>query len=589
MIKWVFLVVLILVCAGTAKTETIGGLAKIYSDQPGVWITLAPGAQSQGSQVLVPAPQLRQSGFTLSPAVPFLPDAEQGIFQFDLKNFLNSQGGADYAEASKIFVSRLGFDSGSFQYNRPFPYLKSWGTLFHPPLKTLPANLAVIDRRFAEPFQFEQEKYATPGFQKFLDRATESELTSGNRINFIHNGRTLQPIVDLVRRAQKYVLIEVLALSCDDQDEPLIGALEDRARHGIDVRILMHKTYALLARSCLNRLGRSGVQIAKDKIHSTYFVNDQNELIIGAQSISKTFFSSTGFNFLDRDSMLAVKGPVSTDAIHEFAVVWERARGHSQKDIAGLVESYKTKRAAELFSGVRGSANYTSWLDAHGSGHGLTQAAFQASGQALGQGPSGLCRFAVQHPSGEKRNLENLITAYLTASRSSITGSSVKFLYPLGVKSSTGRIAELLKAQAKAGVSVNLFGNGYDGGDGELTMLLDEKSDALEPRHPEIAALFEKINHLDVNHQAQVNLRQFKDLTSVSGLTVWTYFNFTHQKIWSFDRGAILVTSMNFDTKSFDSLYESGVICSDEGLRRGFENQQALDLVNSVPYFNGSF
>ena len=71
--------------------------------------------------------------------------------------------------------------------------------------------------------------------------------------------------------------------------------------------------------------------------------------------------NSNGFNFLNRDTDVLVKGPAVTDLLKSFITLWKKYDTESRS--MELAENILANRLREeRISGVRGSENYARWL-----------------------------------------------------------------------------------------------------------------------------------------------------------------------------------------------------------------------------------
>ena len=452
-----------------------------------------------------------------------------------------------------LFLSSLSWGGDLLEAQRVYPHSKEQA-LPHPPVRELPHDLDSVDsKRVRVPFS--ATFWADPSIQGQLDRLTNSVLTRNEEVRLYQNSTTLAPLIQMVERAERFIYIEALAVDCDDSTHELMEALRKKASSGKDVRLIVNRWFSWLSLSCLNDLKKAGIQVTTGQIHSSYIVTDRRELLIGAQSLARFFFKSDGFNALDRDSMLYVRGAVATDALEDFLAGWAVNRMHNQKDAASGIEAAKKAHAEERVAGTRD---------------------FRWTGK---EKPRALCRFVGQAPQGDNRALQSLLEALISQSQRQIFGSGVK----IGGKDVP--LVRRLIDRSNAGVRVDFLGNGWGGGNGELTMAFDEWIERAR-RHglSWIARLLGKARGWDQRHQMEKHFASFREILSGSKMTVWTHFGFVHLKSWSFDKYGVFVGSANPTSDAFDSFFEAGVLCMDESLAQDFEKETLRDLVNSVPW-----
>ncbi len=536
----------------TEPLATVEGAKVAELLKPFPWVSATNESQLAGHSFSL----VRDENFpelALQPEVPFNPEAEQGLFETDIAQFIRRQGSRTLRDAQARYFSMQEFDYDEYRYRKEAPVFKSWGPLPYAPVHKLPAE--------AHGAPFAQNFLADAGFQADLDELSHSELTLNEEVQLFQNGQALAPMKALVEHAKKFLFINMLAVACDGASEGLLESIEAKARAGVDVRLIVHTNYALLSIPCLRRLRLAKISIVKTKTHSSYLVSDQDEVLIGSESLARMFFNSTGFNFLDRDMMLRVKGPIATEVIRNFLSVWDENRTTEDGEIGDYVQFYKAKLTYELRKGLRGQHNYRKWL-----------------GDAT---PRALCRFAAQRPGGRLTGLSDLLMALVKKSKTRITASGV----------SIGRIplTLALRDAAAAGVQVDFLGNGWEGGNGELTMVLDKAiQDKLSRGSLGFAKVLNLLRSSDMHTQARNRFHSYQDFVSEPRFTVWNYFNFLHYKAWSFDRYGVWVGSANANEQAFTNFNESGVFCIDAQLSNTFASQLALDLANSVPLPKGT-
>ncbi|MBI3554678.1 MAG: phosphatidylserine/phosphatidylglycerophosphate/cardiolipin synthase family protein [Deltaproteobacteria bacterium] len=528
----------------TEPLATVEGVKVLELLKPYPWVAAAADSRLLSRQFLLKRdndyPEL-----ALQPETPF--EAEQRLFETDVREFTRRQGEHSLRDAQLRYFSLQEYDRNEYRYRKEAPVFKSWGPLPYAPIRALPPAAAAAP--FARNF------LASVAYQEQLDELTHTELTSNEEVQLYQNGLAAPVMKALVQRSKKFLFINMLAVACDAATEELLAAVEAKARAGVDVRLVVHSNYALLSIPCLKRLKWAKVSIVKAMTHSSYLVNDQGEVLIGSESIARMFFNSTGYNFLDRDLMLRIKGPIATDVIQNFLQVWDDNRAGGDPEVTQYIQAYKMNLALEASRGLRGAQNYGKWLSG---------------------APRALCRFAAQRPGGRFTALSDILLSLVRKSKERITASAVTL----------GRIplTLALREAAAAGTQVDFLGNGWDGGNGELTMALDEAiQDRLSGGNLGFAKILNWLRASDMRTQARNRFYSYQDYAGEPHMRIWNYFNFVHYKAWSFDHYGVWVGSANPTEQAFANFNESGVLCIDSRLAESFASQLSLDLANSVP------
>ncbi len=499
----------------------------------------------------------------------------QAAFGFNYPRYITRTGAQDLLEAKIEYYGKQKFQSASQDYSRPYPYLYGWGSLFHPPVRKLQGPLELVTRDFKKQTGKIYSPFLSASVQKSLDSVSQSELTIGNRVTFLHNSNASVKALEMVKNATRSILIAAIMVDCDVSTENMIVALENKARQGVDVRIAVDKYFGLLAKKCEKRLKLAGVKFAKDIVHGTIWVVDGEQAIIGTQSMMRDFVQADGFNFLSRDTDVHVEGPAVTDILREYVSLWGEIRSEDAPSMTSYLPTIKSRYSQEVQAGKRGQKKYNEW--------------FGAQPSVLPN--TGICRVFAQHPKGKKTAYADLIKASARLSKNQIRFSTTKFLYNVDQfdpESPSDNIIRELKRKAFVdGVRVDMIGNGVDGGNGELNM--DLKRRIQKARDEDKGFQEDVFRYLDeavAEADAKKSYLRMFDFIKTPGIRAWTYFNFYHLKHWNFDRVATLIGSVNFDDKSFNKRFEIGMQCMDRSVQDQYESMTALDLANSIPVVN---
>lgn len=395
-------------------------------------------------------------------------------------------------------------------------------------------------------------------YQKHLDSFLENSLVKADELKLLQNKESYLPLQKMVENSKKYFYINILSFTCDDTTEKLVSLLETKSKQGVDVRLIVNKAFSYLSLSCMKRLESSGVQIVKAKTHSSYFLNDQSELMIGSQSVARMFFLADGFNSLDRDMMLYARGSLATDSLKDFLSIWaEENPDYSKLDHAKDMKTYQRLLESEYVAKKRGDELYKKpFIEAQMA-----------------------CRFVSEKPGLGVKDVQELWGELVKINQNELYFSGVK------VETADGDLGKFIKEKARLGVKTHYLGNGYLGGNGELTMVLEEWMGSLKQGSfsflvPAVKAL----NEWDKKRLARVSKNLYDSLQEKNPIDVWTYFNFIHYKVWSFDSPGFFIGSANLDESKFGVVYEAGVYCLDAKVATDLRSQLLRDQRNSTLY-----
>ncbi len=92
----------------------------------------------------------------------------QDFFNIDVSKFNSQMNAPDFLTAKRAFYSRLHFSRLRQRYFRPYAYLESWRSLFHPPIKSLTVAQTVIDRDMTPLAEGERAAKNSPYFNAHL-------------------------------------------------------------------------------------------------------------------------------------------------------------------------------------------------------------------------------------------------------------------------------------------------------------------------------------------------------------------------------------------------------------------------------------
>ena len=399
------------------------------------------------------------------------------------------------------------------------------------PLLKLPLTLLILLTQlpiFAETKNADWESYSL---------RSGSRPSFNNKVSLYQNGSAQEPLKKLISQAQKFLFIHLLSIECDQATEPFIQQIEKKAQDGTEVFLIINKMYSLLSLSCVSRLEQSGVQVHRAKTHASYWVNDQAQLLIGSQSLARMFLLADGRNNLDRDVMAYAEGDITADAILDFIEVWGKPVPQI-KDSALQVHAVAKKNSPD----------------------------------------DKPCYFLSENNELGLKSWSNALLYWIPRSQKNIFFSGVKI--ETERNNLSDEIKNLLVASAEKGIPVTYLGNGPDGGNGELTMVLDEY---IQSQHF-LSPLFKWLRNWDNKNRLKKHFSEYSKWSPQSKVKINMYDQFVHYKVWNFDDEALIVGSANLDNDAFEKLHEAALFCRDEKLVQEWKKAQDLDLQNSEPF-----
>ena len=520
------------------------------------------------------------------PTPPRIPAVDQESYTFDVPGFIAKEGAADFADAKRRFYSQLPWDEREQTHRLPYSTPAAWTTLNHPPIKRLVGPARQWTSLFADAAPDADptftSPYFDPDFQAGLD-AGGSALTHGNTTRLLANHHSYEEKLRLIADAKDHLYIAVMFWACDSTADALTEALGARVRDGVDVRLMTEGLYReTITRRCIDRLEAAGVKMVNHRdalrassfgavLHWKVWIRDGEELIIGGQNVGNYENSSDGFNFLDRDNDVLVRGPSVADAETAWLDAWD-ARGGAggTSAVRAAADAAKAQQEREH---LRGAANYAHWL-----GNPATRM-------------DGNCRVMMQGVHATPNAIAPVVQRYLDGSQRQVVFSSptVRYDYKESINTrNTGlavhRLMRSLREDVRPGRKVVVLTNGVGGGMGESqTWLRARRDHALRREQWAFYGILRQFNELVARRSAVANRAVTLPLAENPNVEVWTYFQYIHTKIWLFDRVAAMVGSWNLDENSTDLNPEAAILCLDGPLRDAVEADLTLALVNAVP------
>ena len=509
-------------------------------------------------------------------------DEIQGLFTFDEDRFVRESGAQDFLSAVREFTRQQPLDGqGYLTRVRPYRGLGYWGSLFYPPIKSLTQLRSFYHAGFGDELDdgASDSPYFDPEFQIRLDEETQTELTYGNELRALFNGTQSYPEkLRLTAGAQKFLYVAVMTIVSDETGRELIRNMVARKRAGVDVRLITENLYTLaISNYAAGVLEREGIPVVRvedkhlselDRVfHNKIWIRDGEEAIIGGMNVLDYENKGSGFNFLNRDTDILIRGPAVTSLLDSYIKLWKRYdKKHRPIDPgeATLAERLAEERSA----GVRGSAHYARWLEDPATRM------------------NGICRTAVQGNNAEPQKIVTLLTRYLEAARHSfyITSPEIEFDLNRAEAEHVDILARLMMEKARIpNFYVAYITNGADGGKGESSAFLQSR--VMDSHLAGERFWDDMLTPIIEQEGKKVNLYVRSTMRPIveSGVHAYQYFNYMHAKEFYFDRILVGIGSWNFDRYSADNNHESAIFCLDENLRGQIEEQLVLDMINSVP------
>ena len=516
------------------------------------------------------------------------PDLVQSLFETDVEKYIQNAGTVDFVTAKKKFYQEQTFNSRSQRYSRPYVYPSDWKSLNHNPIRKLTLPTQVYGAHFypLDSKSIEQSPLLDVDFQRKLDGITGTEMTAGNKLRLLNNGEvSFKEKVRMVKQAKKFFHSVVMVQYCDESGTEIVDAMIEKAKAGVDVRLMTEQVWTkLVLKKCLAKLRNGGVKVTLGKgffnpktmftvHHTKFWIRDGEEAIIGGQNMHDFENQSNGFNNHTRDKDVHVTGPAVTDLVSEYIRIWNHEQKREDPTMSQYKELVARKVALERAQGLRGKDLYEEWLNK----------------DDVSQIP-GVCRVMVQ---GTKTTDTPAIIAkaymeILNNAKYSMMINTPTFNYKpkSKVEYDNSHIIKAIVAASKRGVNIDMISNGADGGWGEAGFQIRQLAKKLRANgNPVLARMMDKLDKATSAFYGRGQTRSVVKALKGSNVDMWYYFNHSHTKQMTFDHIMTSTGSFNLDSHSYKN-HESTMICLDKKLADESLLGFVSDIVNSTPVFH---
>jgi cardiolipin synthase A/B len=181
---------------------------------------------------------------------------------------------------------------------------------------------------------------ADPGSQKFVEWTSgylNSPVFQGGDVTILENGDAFYPaMLEAIRNAKDSVNFEVYIFEPDEIGRQFMDAFKDRARAGVEVRLLLDGFGGIkMTRRYRDELRQAGVSVARfrpvalrslvrfyKRTHRRAIVIDGRIGFTGGAAVSKKWKGNVRNEHEWRDSMTRVTGPMVSGIQSAFASNW---------------------------------------------------------------------------------------------------------------------------------------------------------------------------------------------------------------------------------------------------------------------------
>ena len=166
---------------------------------------------------------------------------------------------------------------------------------------------------------------------------------SGNTVEILATGeQAFAAVIELLRGAQKTIHVSTLIVGDDEVGAAIVAVLEDKARSGVEVRLLIDGFFKFRAnrRQLASLVGAGGKlawfapvwhvpfrQRTNLRLHRKIIVVDAETALVGGMNLAIEYMGPTPLASRWRDLSFRIGGPVISDLASVFCADWAFATG----------------------------------------------------------------------------------------------------------------------------------------------------------------------------------------------------------------------------------------------------------------------
>lgn len=206
---------------------------------------------------------------------------------------------------------------------------------------------AIAKPRPAAPSTPNVEDDAASRLGRMLRASGGMTATSGNRIELLGDGEAaFVAVMAAIAGAKDSINISTLVYAGDEVGEAVTAALEERARAGVQVRVLIDGLFKFRSRRRqIARLREAGAKVAwfmrlwtfptrgsmNLRLHRKEVLIDDCLAIVGGTNLAREYMGPTPLPSRWRDLSMTVTGPAVADIGRLFRADWEFASGETME------------------------------------------------------------------------------------------------------------------------------------------------------------------------------------------------------------------------------------------------------------------
>ncbi len=210
-----------------------------------------------------------------------------------------------------------------------------------------------------------------PGFADYVASLMGAAVEPGDAYVVFRNGEAFPPMLDAIRNARSRIVFETYVFKEEGIGERFIEALEQAARRGVTVRVIVDPIGSVLGTASQERLAAAGVQLAwfnplrfwtleetNYRTHRKVLVVDGAVAFTGGMGVADQWLGNAEDPDHWRDTQFQITGPAVRALEASFYENWIESGGRSAPALGAEMPSRQTgARSVVLWSNPTAGAS----------------------------------------------------------------------------------------------------------------------------------------------------------------------------------------------------------------------------------------
>jgi phosphatidylserine/phosphatidylglycerophosphate/cardiolipin synthase-like enzyme len=492
---------------------------------------------------------------------PFEQASELNNYQLNLEKFSQLMGENEKLNQLKKIYQTFPYDQKINLYRYSFSVAPNWDILAYPLIDHIADENPKKWIGHFENSINEHDSIQDFKFIQSIDDLTQSISYSNNKTRLLKTPDSFDEILYQLNNAKNHVFMSSFLFQCDAGTEDLIKLMQTKVSQGVDIYLIIDKTFTLIDKKCAQRLKDTGAKVYlkgnKFQIfHEKMYVFDGEYAIVDGQNLLAAQTLSNGRNNLINDTAIGLQGPIVQEIALHFMRYWQESKlaiSTSLKNFYALkkweAQIYRSQEQIE---------------------------------KALAE-KTGLCRLVVQKPGAKNKTIMPLYESYVKQAQKYLFFNMIDLRFERhGNKLGNDFIKLVIeKTNQNSDLRVDMLSNQWKAA---TDVVLPEDMATQQNWFSKIVIkpmfMLYKRPHLQITKGRK---RFFKQLNNKANFNWWASAMYNHSKTMMVDNVASFVGSFNINSASNKNSFEQVIVCHDQELTNEMQKGIVQDLINSIP------